>query len=152
MKENGFIQEKGRSKRYHAENITGTDYADDNADKTEYIWFNQTGDISTLAKAWSAIDRQSAISDRSDKMKRNFFQAVVVSIVLYGCTNWMLTKRMEKKLDGNCTRMLRAILNKYLKQHPSEQQLYSSLPPISKTIYIRRTRHTGHCWGSKGET
>ena len=41
---------------------------------------------------------------------RSFFQAVVVSIQLYGCTTWTLTKRLEKKLDGNYTRMLRAIL------------------------------------------
>ena len=39
-------------------------------------------------------------------MKCSFFQAVVVSILLYGCTTWMLTKCMEKKLDGNFTRML----------------------------------------------
>ena len=36
----------------------------------------------------------------------------VVSILLYGCTTWTLTKRLEKKLDGNYTKMLRAILNK----------------------------------------
>ena len=40
------------------------------------------------------------------------FQAAVVSILLYGCTTWTLTKRLEKKLDGNYTRMLKAILNK----------------------------------------
>ena len=37
----------------------------------------------------------------NDKIKRSFFQAAVVSILLYGCTTWTLTKRMEKKLDGN---------------------------------------------------
>ena len=36
----------------------------------------------------------------------------IVSIVLYGYTSWALTKRMEKKLDGNYTRTLQAILNK----------------------------------------
>ena len=45
-------------------------------------------------------------------MKRSYFQAAVGSILLYGCTTWTLTKRLEKKLDGNYTRMLRAILNK----------------------------------------
>ena len=84
-------------------------------------------------------------SDLTDKMKRSFFQASVVSILLYGCTIWTLTKRMEKKLDGNYTRMLRAILNKSWRQHPTKQQLYSHLPPITKTIKIRRTRHAGHC-------
>ena len=56
---------------------------------------------------------------------------------------------MEKKLDGNYTRMPRAILKKSWRQHPTMQQLYGHLPPITKTIKIRRTRHAGHCWRSK---
>ena len=99
-----------------------------NAHKTEYMCFNQTGDISRLdgsslklvdkftylgssvsstekdidtrlAKAWTAIDKLSIIwkSDLTDKMKRNFFQVAVVSILLYGCTTWTLTKQPEKQ-------------------------------------------------------
>ena len=87
-----------------------------------------------LTKAWTAIDRLSIIwkSDLTDKKKRSFFQAAVVSILLYGCTTWTLTKRMKKKLDGNYTRMLRAILNKSWRQHPKRHQLYGHLPPITK--------------------
>ena len=70
---------------------------------------------------------------------------MVVSILLYGCTTWTLTKRMEKKLDGNYTRMLRAILNKSWRQNATKQQLYGHLPLIAKTIQVRRTRHAGHC-------
>ena len=87
----------------------------------------------------------------TDKRKRGFFQVVVVSILLYGCTTWTLTKYMEIKLDGNYKRMLRVILNKSWRQRPSKQQLYGHLPPITKTITIRRTRHAGHCWKSKDE-
>ena len=153
-----------------------------NAHKTEYMSYNQTGDITTLdraslkqvdkftylgssvsliekdfdsrlTKAWSAIDRLSIIwkSDLTDKMKRSFFQAAVVSILLYGCTTWTLTKRLEKKLDGNYTRMLRAILNKSWCQHPTRHQLYGHLPPIMKTIQVRRTRHARLCWRSKNK-
>ena len=84
-------------------------------------------------------------------MKRSFFQAAVVSILLYGCTTWTLTKRMEKKHDGNYTRMLRAILNKFRRRHLKKQQLYGHQPPITKTIPVRRTRHTGRCWRSRNE-
>ena len=87
-------------------------------------------DIDTcLAKAWTANDRLLVIwkSDLTDKMKLSFFQAAVMSILLYGCTTWTLTKRMEKKLDGNCTKMLRAILNESWRQHPTKQQLYGHL-------------------------
>ena len=67
-------------------------------------------------------------------------------------SNWqLLTKRLEKKLDGNYTRMLRAVLNKSWRQHPTRHQLYGHLPPITKTIQVRRNRHAGHCWRSKDE-
>ena len=77
-------------------------------------------------------------------MKRSFFQAAVVSILLYGCTTWTLTKRLERRLDGNYTRMLRAVLNKSWRQHPTRLQLYGHLPPITKTIQVRanQTRRT----------
>ena len=77
IKENGFELRKKRSRRYPAKTITDADYADDiailantpaqaetllhvleqaaagigvhvNAHKTEYMYFNQTGDISIL--------------------------------------------------------------------------------------------------------
>ena len=85
------------------------------------------------------------------KMKCSFFKAAVVSILLYGCTTWTLTKRLEKKLDGNYTRMLRAILNKSWRQHPTRHQLYGHLSPITKTIQVRRTRLATHCWRSRDE-
>ena len=188
IRENGFELTKKRSRRYSAKTITDADYANDialqantpnqaetllhslkraaaviglnvNAHKTEYMSFNQTGDIFTLdgtslkledkftylgssvtstdknidtrlTKAWTAMDKLSVIwkSDLTDKMKRCFFQAVVMSILLYGCTTWTLTKRLEKKPYGNYTRMLRAILNKSWRQHPTKHQLYGHLP------------------------
>ena len=161
IRENGFELTKKRSRRYPAKTITDVDYADDiailentpnqtetllhsleraaagigihvNAHKTEYMGFNQTGNISTLngtslklvdkftylgssvsstekdidtrlTKAWTAIYKLSIIwkSDLTNKMKRSFFQAAVVSILLYGCTTWTLTKRLEMKQDSN---------------------------------------------------
>ena len=207
FRENGFKLTKKRSRGYHAKSITDTDYADNisilantpnqaetllhsleraaagiglhvKAHKTEYMCYNQTGDIFTLGgtllklvdkftylessvsstkkdtrltKSWTIIDKLSIIwkSDLTDKMKRSFLQAVIVSIPLYGCTILTLTKRLEEKLDGNYTRMLRAILNKSWRQHPTRHQLYYHLPPITKTIQVRRTRHAGHCWRSR---
>ena len=55
-----------------------------------------------LTKAWTAIDKLSVMwkSEWTNKMKRSFFQAAFVSILLYGCTAWTLTKRMEKSLTA----------------------------------------------------
>ena len=126
-------------------------------DKFTYIGSSVSStetDINTrLAKTWTTNDWLSVIwkSNLTDKMKRGFFQAAVVSILLYGCTTWTLTKRMEKKLVGNYTRMLRAILNKSWRQHPTKQQLYGHLPPITKTIQVRQTRDAGYCWRRRDE-
>ena len=38
-----------------------------------------------------------------------------------------------------------------LLQHPTKHQLYGHLPPITKTIQVRRTRHAGYCWRSRDE-
>ena len=45
----------------------------------------------------------------------------------------------------NYTRMMWAILNKSWRQHPTKQQLYGHLQPITKTVQVR-TRHRGNCW------
>ena len=111
-------------------------------------------DINTwLTKARTNIYRPSDIwkSDLTDKIKHSFFQAAVVSILLYRCTTWILSKCMEKKIDGNYLRMLRARLNRSWRQHPTKQQLYGHLPPITRTIQIRRSRHAGHYWRSRDE-
>ena len=47
--------------------------------------------------------------------------------------------------------MLRAILNKSWRQHPTRHQLCGHLPPITKTIQVRRTRYAGHCWRRRDE-
>ena len=125
----------------------------------KFIYFRSSissmeNDINTwLPKAWTAINKLLVIwqSDLSYEIKRNFFQAADVSILLYRCTTWMLTKRIEKKLDGNCTRMLQALLNKSWKQRPTKQQLYDHLPLISKTIQIGWTSHVGHFKRSKNK-
>ena len=46
---------------------------------------------------------------------------------------------------------MRAILNKSWQQHPTWHQLYGHLPPITKTIQVRRTRRAGHSWRIKDE-
>ena len=42
-------------------------------------------------------------------------------------------------------------LNKCWRQHPTKQQRYGHLRPITKTMQVRRTRHAGHCWRSSDE-
>ena len=68
-----------------------------------------------IGKAWTAIDRLTAIekSDLSDKIERELFQTVVISVLLHGCTTKTQRKRQDKELDVNYTRILFAIGKKF---------------------------------------
>ena len=134
---------------YHLERASAGIDRHVNAYKTEYMCFNQTGDISTLngsslklvdkftylgssvsstetdidtrlTKAWTAYKRLSVVwkSDLTEKMKPSFFPAAIVSILLYGCTTWTLTKRLEKK------RQLHKNAVSNIEKVPTKQQLY----------------------------
>ena len=71
------------------------------------------------------------------------------------CHSWWISKiqsdTLEERYAIKYTRMLRAILNKSWKQRPTKQYLYGHLPPITKTIQVRRTRHAVHRWRSRDE-
>ena len=72
----------------------------------------------------------------SDKIKRDLFLAIAVFILQYGCTTGALIKHIEKKLDGNETRMLYAVMKEILEAthhktaavwpHASHLENYSS--------------------------
>ena len=204
---------KKRSRRYPAKTITDADYADDlallarsptqaktllhsleraaegfslhvNAHKTEYMCFNQTGDISTLngsslklvdkftyrgssvtsietvidtrlPKAWTAINRLLVIwkSGLTDKMKRSFFQAAVVSRLLYGCTTWTLIKRMGKKkawrqLNQECCEQYWTSPGGNTPQSSSYMTTYHSSWKLSKLDEPDMQDIAGEAWAS----
>ena len=90
-----------------------------------------------IQSTYSKSRRGSYINNMTHIMQRYehtwiLYIYIYIYILLYGCTTWTLTKRLEKKLDGNYTRMLRAILNKSWRQHQTRHQLYCHLPPITK--------------------
>ncbi len=92
-------------------------------------------DINTLlVKAWSAINRLSVIwkSDLTDKMKQFFPSSGCVHTAVW-MHNIDANKMYGEKVDSNYTRMLRAILNKSWRQHPTKHQLYRSSWPQGKT-------------------
>ena len=86
-----------------------------------------------LAKAWIA----------TDKKKRCFFQAVVISMLLYGCTTWTLTKRMEKSL----TAIIQECCELYWTS-PGGNTLQNS---SCKATYQPSRKLSGDCWSGKDE-
>ena len=84
-------------------------------------------------------------------MKRDFFQVVNISVLLYGCTTQTLTKHTEKKLYWTAQNAICYFERILEATTPPKQQLYSHLPPISQTIRVRRPRHVRYCRWTKDE-
>ena len=89
------------------------------------IWSTQSDANICIAKVWNPINRLSIIREADIS---------AMFILRYGCTPWTQRKCPEKRLDGNHTRMLRAVLGKSWGQHLMRQQLNGHLPLISQTI------------------
>ena len=105
-------------------------------------------DIKTrLAKAWVAICRQLVLrkSDLFGQIKRSFFSKKRSYLFLYRCSTSTLSawRKSLKAITQEC-------YNLYW-TNPGGNIPQNLLPPISKAIQIRRTRHAGHCWRSKDE-
>ena len=52
-------------------------------------------------------------------------------------------RQLHKNAASNIEQVLAAT--------PHKTPTYGYLPPITKTIQVRRTRHAGHCWRSRDE-
>ena len=67
-------------------------------------------------------------------------------MLLYGSCMWILTKELEKKLDGCYTKMLRVVKNVSWKQHMRKEVFHGEIPKITTAIAAQRKRLSGHCY------
>jgi len=77
--------------------------------------------------AWSAAVRLKSIwkSQIDINLKKQFFNSTIISVLLYGCETWSLTKGLNKRLDGTYTKLLRYITNISWKEKIKNEILYS---------------------------
>ena len=86
----------------------------------------------------------------------SFFFSLCISCELFSgwcfCYGNLQKKQYKKKhlLREINFSMIKCVILSW-RQHPTRHQLYGHLPPITKTIQVRRARHAGHCWRSRDE-
>ena len=105
-------------------------------------------DVSTrIALAWAASRKLENlwISDLAKEQKLKIFVACVESVLLYGCECWTLTRKIERKLDGTYTKLLRKTCNVSWYDKIKNVDLYGVLEAVSEKIRRRRLRFAGHC-------
>ena len=106
-----------------------------------------------LVKAWTAIGMISIKwkSDLSDKIKWGFFQVVVVSVLLYGCTSWTQNAHMELHKNATCCfeQILEAAPHKTPALRPVTSLLTNHTNKTSKIreAFLKKKERT-HKWRS----
>ena len=79
-----------------------------------------------IGKAWVALQKLNTIwnSNLPKNLKLAFFHTTVSSVLLYGSSTWTLTKKLETKLNGCYTKMLRVVNNVKWQQRISNTTTY----------------------------
>ena len=79
-------------------------------------------------------------------MKLQVFKLAVVTVLLYGCETWALTKKLESELNSFGTSSLRIILGvKKLDKVPNAITYENSgEKPMILSVRERQLRHLGH--------
>ena len=118
-----------------------------------YISSSEKDFLTRKGMAWSACNALHKIwsSNLTRAFKLKIFKAAIEPILLYGSETWTLSKNLEKRLDGTFTRLLMRVQNISWKRHPTKQQIYGSIPPVSNIVRARRVQFAGHCCRAEGE-
>ena len=97
---------------------------------------------------------QNLLSSRllSKHLKIKLYRTVILPVVLYGCGNWSLTLREERRLRVFENKVLRRVFGskrdevtgELRKLHNEELRDLYSLPNIVRVVKSRRMRWAGH--------
>ena len=87
----------------------------------------------------------------TQQLKDQNLRATIEPILLYGSETWTLSRKLEKRLDGTYTRLLRRAQNLSWKSHPTISQIYNKLPRVSSLVKHRRVQFAGHCFRADAE-
>ena len=113
-----------------------------------WIYSNEKDVDVRIGKAWVALKKLNTIwnSNLPKNLKLAFFHTTVSSVLLYGSSTWTLTKKLETKLNGCYTKMLKVVNNVKWPQSIRNNLLYDNLSKITNTIATQKMSFARHCF------
>lgn len=118
-------------------------------------WIAETSKDFKIRKAlaWDACNKLDRIwkSNLSNIFKVHIFSTLIEPVLLYGSETWTLSAKLEKRLDGCYTNLLRRVQNISWRSHSTLKQIYGGLPSISIKLRQKRLQFAGHCHRATGE-
>ena len=127
-----------------------------NAHKTEYMCYNQTGNISTLeGTPLKLVDKFTYLGSSVESTEKDIETRLTK---VWTAINRLSIIWKSDLTDKTKRSFFQAAVTSILlygcttwRQHHKRHQLYGHLPPITKTFQVRRARNAGHCWRSRDE-
>ena len=101
------------------------------------------------AIAWNSFWRLSKVW-KSDSitlsLKRKLFNSLILSILLYGCETWTLTRRLENLINSFATSCFRILLNIRRIDRITNQEVLRRMNhhPLAQIVKKRQLRTLGH--------
>ena len=105
------------------------------------------------ALAWAACNKLDKIwhSNLPSSVKVQTFQTLIEPVHTYGSDTWTLSTKLEKRLDGTYTNLLRRVQNISRRDHATLNPIYGDLTPLSLRLKQKRLQFAGHCHRAKNE-
>ena len=109
-------------------------------DNFKYLgaWIDDTANDVKVRKAlaWKSCNKLNNIWKLSlcKSLKLRTYLTLVESMLLYGSETWMLTKSLEKSIDGTYNRLLRTVFNVSWSDHLTNGEHYGNLPKVTEKI------------------
>ncbi len=102
-----------------------------------------------IGKAWGAFNKLSKIwrsGQLTHKIKFKIFKSNVISVLLYGCETWKMTKGDEERLDMFLHKALRRILKIHWPMRITNEEIRqrANIQTISEMVKERRWKWIGH--------
>ena len=144
MKANSRSDEKLRVRGIEVEEVESFTYLGANMTKEGGGTVDVRRRIALASAQLKQISNIWQASDISRKTKVSLFKCLVLSILLYGCETWKLTKGEEEKLDTFQNKCLRKILKVRWQQHISNATVLEAAEMDRVSEEVRRKSWIGH--------
>ena len=96
--------------------------------------------------AWNSMEKIWSAKHIPIKLKVNIFDASVLSILLYGCETWIITPKLEQRINSFATNCYRQMLNIKRVDKVKLDNIYAQVNkrPLINTINKRQLGWLGH--------
>lgn len=99
-------------------------------------------------QAWNGCNKLLRVWQLTFQLPRRSLSCIK-SFLLNGAKTWTMKKELQDRMDGTYTYM--CVKKHFLETHPTKEQIYGELLPVTTTVVRHTAIFAGHCYRSKDQ-